>query len=254
MTITRHRFVRGIRKAIRPFRRIWASQPPQHDLTALSGPVLILLAHPDDEVFCSGLISKLRQRQVPVHLLLFTRGEGGERGSLPPESDLAQVREQEMRDASQQLGVTSLSFLNYQDPAAVNDQLIAPEYETARLQSEIETELKKNKIAHLITHGSSGEYWHPAHLSLHRSARHIARRNANLQLWTFNAYRQDHPLPAILNQDDPASLLIEGSQEIKIRLAALTCHRSQRAVFERFASGTLSDFITKTTIECYRKW
>lgn len=254
MPIMRHRLERGLRKVLRPLRRAIASRPSQEDVSSISGPVLVLLAHPDDEVFCSGLISELRERDIAVHLLLFTRGEGGERGHIASEVNLGAQREQEMVLASKQLDVTSLTFLDYQDPPAVGPELLAPEHDPATLCSDVAASISKNKAIHLITHGSSGEYWHPAHLVLHRCARQLAKQNPKLQLWTFNAWRRDHPLPAVLNQDDAAALTLHCTQSHERRLAALMCHRSQAAVFERFASGTISDFVTLTSIECYRKW
>lgn len=248
------RLERILRKAIRPIRRALRPHPAAESLHSLSKPTLVLLAHPDDEVFCSGLISELRSRQTPVHLLLFTRGEGGDRGSLPAEADLGAEREKEMRLAAQQLDASSLTFLDYQDPTAIDGKLVAPTHNRTTLGTEIEAEVNRHGVAHLITHGSSGEYWHPAHLALHHAARQVANRNRDLTLWTFNAWRRDHPLPGILNQDDSTSLTLDASTHGQKRLASLRCHQSQAAVFEGFASGPLTDFIAQTATECYHKW
>ncbi|MEM9079605.1 MAG: PIG-L deacetylase family protein [Verrucomicrobiota bacterium] len=244
---------RALRKLTRPVRRV-LTPARTRPLTALEKPTLVLIAHPDDEVFCSGLICHLLSKNIPTHLLCFTRGEGGEHGPLPESEPLGPARETEMKAAAQALGVTSLRFLDYADPPIQNGQLSAPEHDPYELASEISRHLEQTETHQLLTHGSSGEYWHPAHLTLHRLARKLARSKTSLHLTTFNAWNPQHPLPGILNQDDPAHTLLDASPHHDKRLASLSKHTSQAGVFERFANGTLSDFIEQTAHETYRSW
>lgn len=245
---------RATRKLVRPLRRKLQSAPPAASIDELDGSTLILIAHPDDEVFCSGLICKLLSKDRKVHLVCFTRGEGGDRGSVDPEAKLSSVREEELRKATEVLGVSTLDFLDYLDPASQKGELSAPDYDSSELLAELENLIAQFSVTHLVTHGSSGEYWHPAHLCLHRQARALNRRLPQLQLWTFNAWTRQHPLQQILNQDDPTHLLIDGSSSQEKRLRSLSCHQSQQGVFQRFANGSLKDFITLTHHENYRKW
>lgn len=254
MSLSPSRFERGLRKAIRPLRRRLLGTPAAAHGDEIRDAVLVLIAHPDDEVFCSGLICHLLARGAEVHLLAFTRGEGGERGGLADHLSLAATREAELHSAAEALGVSSLTFLDYPDPASVEGQLSAPEHDSGELLAEIQGHLERLTVTDLITHGSGGEYWHPAHLCLHRHARILARRNSGLQLWTFNAWKSDHPLQGILNQDDPAHLSLDGSAYHEQRQRALAAHFSQQSVFERFSKGTLDDFIKLTSQESFRKW
>lgn len=247
------RFHRALRKLFRPLRRRLLASAPTATLDDFDTAALVLIAHPDDEVFCSGLICELLSLEKEVHLVCMTRGEGGERGEIPSEAKLATVRERELDCAAEALGVTSLTFLDYLDPISADGQLAEPEHDSSELLAELSGLLASKNADHLITHGSSGEYWHPAHLCLHRHARLLTRRIAKLQLWTINAWSPEHPLPAVLNQDDVTSLTIDTSAHQERRLRSLSCHFSQKAVFERFANGSLADFVHLTSTENYRK-
>lgn len=248
------RFQRAFRKAVRPLRRTIAGSPTPARLEEFGNSVLVLIAHPDDEVFCSGLICRLRAGGTAVHLVAFTRGEGGERGDLADGVGLASAREGELAVAAEILGVSSLSFLDYPDPPSQGGTLAAPEHDSAELLAEIQATIDQREISDLVSHGSGGEYWHPAHLCLHRHARALTRRNSALQLWTFSAWSRSHPLQGILNQDDPAHLSLDSTEYHEQRVRSLAAHRSQRAIFERFCNSTLDDFIKLTAIENFRKW
>ena len=89
-------------------------------LAAMPG-LLALLAHPDDEFFCSGLMLAARERDVPVHLVYWTRGEGGGSPrfrrfwSALPRDWHPRVRE--VKKAAAVLTAVSLDFLGSIDPA-----------------------------------------------------------------------------------------------------------------------------------------
>ena len=248
------RFYRAARKLVRPLRRRLQTAPTPASLEDFQGAALFLIAHPDDEVFCSGLICELRARKQDVHLVCFTRGEGGERGQISDDLPLGKIRQKELSLAAQTLDVTSLTFLDFVDPVSKDGQLSEPEHDSSGLLAELETLIKKFSITNLVTHGSSGEYWHPAHLCLHRHSRILNRRLPHLQLWTFNAWNPQHPLPRVLNQDDPSNLTFNTSTHHQRRLEALGCHKSQEQVFQRFADGILADFVSLTESESYRMW
>lgn len=248
------RLYRAARKLLRPLRRSLQRKRTQASVDELNKPVLILIAHPDDEVFCSGLICELLKRKRKVHLVCLTRGEGGERGETSSDLPLSAIREDELKKAAQSLEVSSLTFLDYVDPISKDGELSEPEHDSTELLAELTRLVEQYSITHLVTHGSSGEYWHPAHLCLHRHARLLNRRLPRLQLWTFNSWSPNHQLPAILNQDDPTHLTLETSNHQEERLQSLSYHHSQKAVFQRFANGSLADFISLTATENYRKW
>jgi LmbE family N-acetylglucosaminyl deacetylase len=208
--------------------------------------LLCLVAHPDDEtILCGGTLAMLSAKGVAVHIACLTRGEGGELGE-PPLTDrehLGEVREQEMVNAVQKLGGKSLTFLGYVDPLMQGDQLFAPEHNPTLLAGQVVSTIKQFKIDAVITHGSNGEYGHPAHLlmhqmtlaavaSLHKEATPSDAPPLPL-LYTFSANLPDHPYPRIVNKDDAADLILDVSPFLNQKESAALCHKTQNALFVR---------------------
>ena len=80
--------------------------------------MLVILAHPDDESFAvGGTLARLAHQDVQVVLLCATRGEAGIPGLTPEEAGV--IREQELRGAAIQLGIT-VHFLGYMDGQLVD--------------------------------------------------------------------------------------------------------------------------------------
>src|ERR671937_2056394 len=79
--------------------------------------LLAVFAHPDDETFGpGGTLALYARRGVDVHLLCATRGELGEAPSdLRGYASTAEMREAELRCASEVLALKSVRFLGYRD-------------------------------------------------------------------------------------------------------------------------------------------
>ncbi len=75
---------------------------------------LVVVAHPDDETFGLGaIVDCLTAGGTAVHLLCFTCGEASTLNETG--CDLHQARIRELRQASTELGVTSVTLLSYPD-------------------------------------------------------------------------------------------------------------------------------------------
>jgi len=201
--------------------------------------MLCLVAHPDDEtIFCGGTLAKLAARGVALHVLCLTRGEGGELGE-PPMTDrehLGQVREREMACAVSRLGVQRLDFLGYVDPVVgPGETLFAPEHDPTTLTEQILNVLKLTGDQVILTHGSNGEYGHPAHQLLNVIARQAAAAlgSAHVFVYSFAAAYANHPYPRLSNPDDRADLVLEVSAFLDQKEAAARCHATQNALFVR---------------------
>ncbi|MCS6883691.1 MAG: PIG-L family deacetylase, partial [Chloroflexaceae bacterium] len=137
--------------------------------------LLCLVAHPDDEtILCGGTLALLSARGVAVHVVCLTRGEGGELGEPPltTREQLGAVREQELVCAVQALGGKSLTFLGYIDPPIGPDgTLSAPEHNPVMLAGQIVNCIQQFRPDVVLTHGSNGEYGHPAHVLMHAMTR-----------------------------------------------------------------------------------
>lgn len=229
--------------------RSFDDEPKSCSIDALGplGKATVFVAHPDDETFCSGLICRLVDAGVEVHALCLTRGEGGPTGG-GLRADLGRIREGEMRKACAVLGISQVHFLDHVDPVAGEFRVYAPAVSPRALAEQIAPYLQGSDL--LISHGSSGEYWHPAHLLVHAAAK-IATTREDLEWLTFLARHPDHPIQRLVNQDDPIFLCLDVSDLRERRWAALSEHVSQHGLFARMAKGTAEDFISKTTFEAF---
>lgn len=196
--------------------------------------LLCILAHPDDEIFCAGLLLRLSSEGVPVHLVCLTRGEGGQLG-YPPRATretIGQVREQEMHCSAQILNAESLAFLDYRDPLA-DDGLKAPEHDPATLTQEIIQVIERHRPEVVLTHGSNGDYGHPAHRLAHTmvKAAVVAGGETSPLMYSFNAVYPGAERPSVLNSDDWADFVIDTSAFNEQKTAVFACHVTQWAVF-----------------------
>ena len=213
------------------------------------------IAHPDDEIFCSGLLCELSRRGADVTLCCFTRGEGGMTGDHSRDQ-LGAVRENELREAARHLGIEDVRFLNYVDPEATAYRTYAPTHEPAELRKRITDILSDTEPRIVLTHGSCGEYWHPAHILLHKQVRSSVKKwnesqTKGTRLLTFNAWREDHVLEQYLNEGDTTNFMINATEFHQPRLQSIAEHATQREVFEIFANGSVDDFIAASSIERY---
>jgi LmbE family N-acetylglucosaminyl deacetylase len=201
--------------------------------------LLCLVAHPDDEtVLCGGTLALLAARGVDVHVLSLTRGEGGEAGEPPlvERDGLGAAREQEMVCAVGKLGGKSLTFMGYVDPnIGPGEELGAPEHDPKMLSGQIVASLKQTQAQVLLTHGSNGEYGHPAHKLLHTLSLVAAASLSDEAplVYSFAASYAAHPYPRLANADDPADLVVDVSSVMDRKVAAALCHATQNALFVR---------------------
>ncbi len=214
---------------------------------------LIVIAHPDDEVFCSGLIAALADDGVRVHIAVLTRGEGARLDGMTPQQ-VGRLREKELRDAVRVLRVNEIHFLDFQEPVVMS--LNSPNVELDYNKSvEKITKLVEALEADLVvTHGSDGEYGHPVHIFLNRVMCHvneIANRHGKTSFLSFNAFDHSHKLRHLQNPTDMPEICFDGEEYAERRLESLVAHESQCYIFESFGDGTLRSFIEATNIETY---
>jgi len=204
--------------------------------------ILAFFAHPDDEtMLAGGTLALLAAKGNQVHYLSATRGEGGETGEPPICSieELGEVREKELTCAVQALGGRSLTFLGYVDPrVGPENELFPYSQDLTLLAGQVAASIRQFGVEVVFTHGSNGEYGHPAHVLTHQAAR-IAVESLGEDgpmLYTVSASFPEHPRPFLTNQDDPANLILDVDPVIERKTQAALCHRTQHALFLRKAS------------------
>lgn len=201
--------------------------------------VLCLVAHPDDEtILAGGILALLASHGAAVHYVCATRGEGGELGEPPQASreTIGETREAEMVCAVGRLGGKSLTFLGYVDPlVGPNGELDAFETDPVYFAGQIGMSVRQVHADAIITHGSNGEYGHPAHLLVHRAARLAVETfgEGAPALYSFAATFPGHPRPRLANADDEAHIVVDIAPAFEQKLAAAECHKSQQALFVR---------------------
>lgn len=200
--------------------------------------VLFVGAHPDDEtVMAGGLLAMLRTHGVPVHAVCATDGRGGEHGGVPgadtPEG-LARIREAELRCAVAALGLTSLTLLGYQDPGVgPGEQLYPFAADPDLLAAQIADVARSTGASVILTHGSDGEYGHPAHVQVHQAVLAAVHTHILPVLVYSIAARVPGIEDRLWNVHDPAHLALDITPWLALKLAAMLCHRTQHPLFKR---------------------
>jgi LmbE family N-acetylglucosaminyl deacetylase len=220
--------------------------------------LLALLAHPDDEFFCGGLLAALGARGVPIHLAYWTRGEGG---MSPRRRVFAKCfprawhpRACDARRAAEVLGAASVTFLGAIDPIPAPEPR-APDMETPEVIGKVARLVSRHAPELLVTHGSQGEYGHPAHIRLHQIAREFLRKDQNLPWATFCASAPE-ATGAWRNVDDRADYIRDTRAYARKKMEIVRAHRSQRGALEALAKpgGGLRNLLRSCRYEAYRCW
>jgi LmbE family N-acetylglucosaminyl deacetylase len=126
--------------------------------------VLAVYAHPDDEAFTvAGVFRKARDEGIRPALICATRGEGGiiSHPSLATPATLGQVRERELREACDILGVDDLTFLDYRDGSL-------PDVDRVQAVGKIVYHIRRLRPRVVVTFDANGDYGHRDHMAIHR--------------------------------------------------------------------------------------
>jgi LmbE family N-acetylglucosaminyl deacetylase len=153
-------------------------------MSAVSGAVVFVHAHPDDEaIFTGGTMARLARAGTPVVLVVAT---GGELGAIHPryhgaidDAGLAGVRRIECEAAATILGVGTVEFLGYHDSGMAGD----PGNEAAGAFCAAPLEAAASQLAEILIdvgaaavvgYDDDGIYRHPDHIQVTRVARAAA--------------------------------------------------------------------------------
>ena len=135
------------------------------------GTVMSVWAHPDDEAYlCGGLMAAAVDAGSRVVCVTATRGELGVTDPVrwPPER-LAEIREAEMADCLNALGVTEHHWLGYPDGGCASVEPRAGVASVAALLEQIRPDT-------VLCFAPDGQTGHPDHIAVHQ--------------WTADAVRQ----------------------------------------------------------------
>ncbi len=228
--------------------------------------VLAFFAHPDDEtLMAGGTLALLARGGHEVFVLSATRGEGGERGDPPlcAQAELGAVRSRELACAVQALGARGPFFLGYRDPlVGPQGELFPFAADDGPVARRLTAWLRTARPHLLLTHGSAGEYGHPAHVQVYRVARRaLAALPPTLRpaWYTALARMPDLPLEGLFNPEPAHWLVPLGEPGLAAKVRAAECHRTQHGMFRRAGAARLgrpvsvAEFIAAVPAETWRR-
>ena len=129
--------------------------------------LLAILAHPDDESLgIGGALASCAAEGVETCLLTATRGERGryfDNEDRPSDTEVGQVREQELADACGVLGIKELHLLDYLDGEL--DQAPADE-----VVGRIARVIRRIRPQVILSFDPFGAYGHPDHIAISQFA------------------------------------------------------------------------------------
>jgi N-acetyl-1-D-myo-inositol-2-amino-2-deoxy-alpha-D-glucopyranoside deacetylase len=137
--------------------------------------LLIVLAHPDDEIFHGGVLAHLSERGVRVTLACATDGEAGKpHPSVGPVDDLGALRVEELRLSCTRLGIEEPVLLRFHDSARKERQRHDDPHALANVdmldvEGAIRGIIADVKPHVIVTFDSHGGYYHPDHLAIQRA-------------------------------------------------------------------------------------
>jgi N-acetyl-1-D-myo-inositol-2-amino-2-deoxy-alpha-D-glucopyranoside deacetylase len=155
----------------------------------VSGPLLAIFAHPDDETFsAAGLLAAAVEGDRRVTVLSATRGEAGKSSvaGLDTPERLGAAREAELRHAMAVLGVDDVRFLRYRDSgleARPVDPLALTNATVVAVAAALIPHIRDVRPSTLITFGPDGVYGHPDHLHVHRAVRRVVQEAREAEPW-----------------------------------------------------------------------
>jgi LmbE family N-acetylglucosaminyl deacetylase len=207
----------------------------------VTGCVIAVVAHPDDEsLIAGGTLALAAAAGAATGIVSLTRGERGPIcDSLTTREQLGEVREQELRAAAKELGVDWAACLRNPDGEL-------PWIDRSAACAELAALLEPHAPSIVLTFGEDGVYWHPDHAAARDIARTALRRLAGdaeiyEAVWPpgemalLVSAARDRGLPAGLWGIEPEAFGCARAPTVTVdirpalarKLAALRAHRSQ---------------------------
>lgn len=194
---------------------------------AQTSDVLVVIAHPDDEIFASGTICLCAEKGFRITIVCATDGEGGSRELLPGESSLplGEVRRRELALSAWVLGASEVLFLGQPDSAT--PECTGPNsWNQPELTDSLRRIIQKSSPKLILTHGPLGGYGHPAHRLIHRCVMTAAHEiSFSGSIFSFCGHVKDAFFS--WHFDQPGDVFIDARGFLRRRAASLSYHQSQ---------------------------
>ena len=216
--------------------------------------LLVVFAHPDDEIFHSGMLAHLADRGARVTLVCATNGEAGKpHPSVGPVDDLGALRVKELQLSCARLGIEPPVLLGFHDSARKERQRHDDPHALANVdmldvEAAIRGVIADVKPHVVMTFEPHGGYYHPDHVAIQRAttaaffSSSVMGVEAPERLFygamlrdVFRTFAEASRGRGILDGLDPDVFAIapemiaasfDASSYLERKLAAITAHRS----------------------------
>ncbi len=149
-------------------------------------PALVaIFAHPDDESFGPSGTLHLYTKTHDVYIICATRGDAGENHTAGEASELGLIREQELRDSSEAIGVKNVFFLDYKDGCLCNSIYHQVAKDLQNILDEIKPEI-------LITYEYRGVSGHIDHVFMAMVTSYVFERVEYAKELHFFCISEEH--------------------------------------------------------------
>lgn len=133
--------------------------------------LLLVVAHPDDEIFSAGVLAHLSRNGARVQLLSLTHGEAGKvREPSFQVTDLSTTRGEELRLSCERLGIDPPIILDFHDSGRGaslrrEDGRALANADLLEVEAAIRAVIAEVKPQVILTHDAHGGYNHPDHIA-----------------------------------------------------------------------------------------
>ncbi len=227
--------------------------------------LLAIYAHPDDEAFgAGGTLARYAAAGIDVRLICATRGESGKitDPDIDPASDVAALREGELKDACAALGIPEPIFLGFHDSGRQertrhDDPQALMNVDEMVLEEALLPWIERFRPQVMLTFDPHGGYGHIDHIRIQRAATAAFWSCGNLvtaaprrlfynaipveRMRRLQAARRGGPMdgldPARYGvSDDSLAAVLDVSAFMEAKERAIRAHRSQVGPRSSFAS------------------
>jgi LmbE family N-acetylglucosaminyl deacetylase len=189
--------------------------------------VLVVIAHPDDEVVVSGTICLCAEKGFRIALACVTDGGAGEQGLLPVNHStrLAEVRRRELELSATVLGIDEVILLEQAD---IPPHLVrAHSWDREQVSGSIARLIEQLQPELILTHGPLGGYGrHPAHRMVHDCVMKAVQQTA-FSGSVFSFCGQVNRAFFFWHFEQTGDVIIDARDFLRRRSASISYHQSQ---------------------------
>jgi len=236
--------------------------------------LLVVVAHPDDETFgCGSLLAHATSSGVSTVVACATRGEAGSPtpGRGLDGADMAEVREAELREAAQLVGVARVELFDWVDSGmdgepAPGSLCAAPAAEVTAVIGSLIDDVRPTVVVTLDASDGHRDHahirdatlravevssWRPSRVYLHCLPQQLMRK------WVEALVREQPEsehlgLGELGTPEDKITTVVDTTKFLELREEAIAVHRSQTSPYEVMPDELRRQFLTAERLQRVR--